>query len=234
VLDATDVGISIGRIASALSAMEESAGNRVSSVEQTFQASLDTLKNEFTEQISQAKHFSTYSTSFEDGIHARFDQLDAELHHTQIAADLVERKLNSMISGGEANAQVASSKLDETLKRLEKRDNKINQLKTQLQLVTEDYHAKIEGMRKEAEVSESNSQRKARDTADQLEGMARAFEAQLDFALAQQREECELAMREEQTEHWTAENSLQKAKAKLQTLVLHNEEKQILEGKLKS
>lgn len=96
--------------------------------------------------------------SFEDGIYVCFDQLDVELYYIQIVVDFVERKLNFMISGGEVNVQVVFLKLDEIFKRLEKRDNKINQFKIQFQLVIEDYYVKIEGMRKEVEVSELNSQ----------------------------------------------------------------------------
>jgi hypothetical protein len=64
--------------------------------------------------------------------------------------------------------------------------------------------------------------------------MTKAFEAQLDFALAQQRDECEIAMREEQTEHWTAENSLRETRAKLQALTDGTEKMQQLEEQLTS
>ncbi|KAK0382753.1 hypothetical protein NLU13_9849 [Sarocladium strictum] len=213
---------------------KESTDERLETMEDLLRTKLDSLKQELKEQVAEISCSATSSESFNERTNERFDRLEADLHNARTTTEAIEKRLCTMTAEGEMNALVANSKLDDTLKKLEKRDAKLGELRRQLQLVTEDYHAKLDAMRRKAEEEEASLQLNAQDFANQADEMSKAFEAQLDFALAQQREECEIAMRKEQTEHWTAVNSLQEAKGKLQKLAMDDEEKQVLQEKARS
>jgi hypothetical protein len=86
-----------------------------------------------------------------DDICARFDRLEAELRRSQAITEQVEEQVSSLVCKGETDATLATSKLSEANEKLERRGLKINELKRQLQLVTEDYQARIAAMGQEAQ-----------------------------------------------------------------------------------
>ena len=159
------------------------------------------------------------SSSVEKCFDTRFERLAENLDIAQAKVDRIDQKLDCMISKGDANAASLSHELREANDQLAKRDAKVNSLRSQLQLVSEDYHAKVEAIRdQEAMIAADYSRGFETQIQAKIHKITSVIEAKFEAALDEQRSECQFFMREAETKYLTAHNSLEETHSKLKAL----------------
>ncbi|KAH8176809.1 hypothetical protein LIA77_01891 [Sarocladium implicatum] len=205
----------------------------LASLESKIEASVAGIRHEMAEKFSQMECSAAMPAFPESGLSSQLDQLVADLKTTQATTHNIEQHLGLVVGHGEAEAASLSLKLGEANDQLEKRDAKINDLRRQLQLESEDYQARLDTVLEQQATASAESTSHIEHLVQQkADEISKTLKVDFDTALSEQRRDYEESVREEEARYRTAQNSLKEARSKLEEMRLRQSDSEATKAQL--